>query len=177
MLKRVLPLLFFLIIVLVLWRGMGLHSSQVPSPLINKPAPTFRLPTLFDDSKTATNKDFIGHVTLLNVWATWCYTCAQEHEFLSELAKKESLFLFGLNYKDDTQAAKQWIDKFGNPYKIIAVDTNGIVAIDFGVYGTPETFVIDKKGIIRYKHTGPLTITIWENELKPLIQKLQSESA
>lgn len=170
----VLPLLLFLVVVIILWRGLGLHPNQVPSPLIGKPAPAFELPILAS-KKITTNKDFIGHITLLNVWATWCYACAQEHEFLLELAKKEYFSLYGLNYKDNPIVAKEWLEKYGNPFRIVAVDASGKVAIDWGVYGTPETFVIDKKGMIRYKQIGPITPEIWDQNLKPIVEQLRNE--
>lgn len=169
-----LPLLLFLIIVVILARGLRLHPNHVPSPLINRPAPTFEL-TQLASKKITTNKDFIGHITLLNVWATWCYACAQEHAFLLELAKNEYLTLYGLNYKDDPVNAQKWLKEYGNPYRIVGVDKLGSVAIDLGVYGTPETFIIDKKGVIRYKQTGPITSEIWEQNLKPLVDKLRAE--
>lgn len=175
-LKRTLPLALFLLIVFLLWRGLNLHPAQIPSPLINKPAPSFELPTLSDAKKTTTDKDFQGHVTLLNVWATWCYACATEHEFLKELAANENIVLYGLNYKDDLSAAKESLEKYGNPYRTVAVDQTGNVAIDFGVYGTPETFIIDKKGIIRYKQIGPIDAAVWEKNLKPIVKKLQDET-
>lgn len=170
-----LPLLIFFLIFILLWRGLTLRPSEVPSPLINKPVPVFELPTLFSANKYTSNKDLIGHVTLLNVWATWCYACAEEHEALLELAKTEHLFFYGLNYKDDRDAAKKWLKQNGNPYTIIAFDQHGQAAIDWGVYGTPETFVIDKKGIIRYKQIGPITSDTWKQTLLPLIQQLKSE--
>jgi cytochrome c biogenesis protein CcmG/thiol:disulfide interchange protein DsbE len=169
-----LPLILFLIIVTILARGLHLHPNQVPSPLINKPAPAFELPQL-TAKKITTNKDFIGHITLLNVWATWCYACAQEHAFLLELAKNEYLSLYGLNYKDDPVSAQKWLQEYGNPYRIVGVDKIGNVAIDLGVYGTPETFIIDKKGVIRYKQIGPITPEIWDQNLKPLVDKLRAE--
>ena len=171
------PLIVFLLIVLVLWRGLHLHPSQIPSPLINQPAPQFSLPTLFDSKKMATNQDFLGHVTLVNVWATWCVACAEEHNGLLQLAQLEHVYFFGLNYKDDPSAAKKWLKQYGNPYQIVAVDQAGTTAIDWGVYGTPETFVLDKKGIIRYKLIGPIDKEAWEQHLKPLITQLGKESA
>lgn len=171
------PFLLFIVILLVLWRGLSLHPSQVSSPLINKPIPTFQLPELFNAKHTVTDKNFLGSVTLLNVWATWCYTCAEEHEFLLHLAKDEHVKLIGLDYKDNSITAKDLLNKYGNPFQMVAVDETGSVAIDWGVYGTPETFVIDKKGIIRYKLTGPVTQDNWQDTLKPLIQKLENESA
>jgi cytochrome c biogenesis protein CcmG, thiol:disulfide interchange protein DsbE len=173
--RRLVPFILFFLIVIVLWRGLFLHPSQVPSPLINKPAPAFELPRLSYPEKLITNRDFIGHITLLNVWATWCYACAEEHAFLLELAKKEYITLYGLDYKDDPASAKQWLEKNGNPYQIVAEDQTGKVAIDWGVYGTPETFLIDKKGVIRYKQIGPLTPEIWEQNMQPIVDQIRRE--
>ncbi len=172
-----LPLVIFLLIIFLLWRGLNLQPSLIPSPLLNKPAPTFSLPTLFDPTKMVTNKDLLGRVTLVNVWATWCVACREEHMALLQLAKYEHVYFLGINYKDDVLAAKKWLQQYGNPYQMIAVDQTGQAAIDWGVYGTPETFVVDKKGIIRYKQVGPIDAEAWENHLKPLIATLQNESA
>ncbi len=173
--RFILPFLIFVAIFIVLWRGLNLHPNQIPSPLIDKPAPAFSLPDLFNNKKNVTNQDFLGHVTLVNVWATWCVACAEEHNALLQLAKNESIFFVGLNYKDDPVAAKKWLKQYGNPYQIVAIDQSGSAAIDWGVYGTPETFVLDKKGIIRYKQIGPIDTESWENILKPLINKLRNE--
>lgn len=170
-----LPFICFVLTIVILWRGLGLHPNQLPSPLINKPAPIFVLPTLFDPKKISTNKDFLGQVTLVNVWATWCYACSEEHNMLLQLAQNNHIIFYGLVYKDNPDTVKKWLTEYGNPYRIIAVDQTGSAAIDWGVYGTPETFVIDKKGIIRYKQIGPITSTVWEQNLKPLIQQLWEE--
>jgi cytochrome c biogenesis protein CcmG/thiol:disulfide interchange protein DsbE len=173
--QRYFPLYVFLIIVIILWRGLSLHPNRIPSPLINKAVPAFQLPTIFDDNKMLTNYDFLGHITLLNVWATWCSACAEEHELLMRLVKNENVIIFGLSYKDDLDAARRLLVQRGNPYQVVAVDKSGSTAIDFGVYGTPETFVIDKKGIIRYKQIGPITQQEWNSILKPLIDSLRNE--
>ncbi len=175
-LRLLIPLFIFFIIVIVLWRGLTLHPAEIPSPLINKPAPEFQLPTLLGTKKIMTEKDFLGQVTLLNVWATWCEACAEEHALLLHLAKDEQVNFYGLNYKDDVDAAKKWLADYGNPYKIIAVDQDGKTAIEWGVYGTPETFVIDKHGIIRYKQIGSITVENWARDLKPMVEKLQQEN-
>jgi len=172
-----LPLLIFILVIGFLWRGLGLKPDRIPSPLINHPAPTFSLPTLSDINILTSNKDLFGHVTLVNVWATWCYACALEHDFLMELKDNSDFVIYGLNYKDDRIAAQKWLETNGNPYQIIATDINGNVGIDWGVYGTPETFILDKKGIIRYKHIGQLTPEIWETTLRPMIDKLQVETS
>lgn len=171
-----LPLILFMLIVALLWRGLSLHPTHVPSPFINKPAPAFKLHNLFHPKEYVTNHDFIGQVTLLNVWATWCSACASEHEFLLHLAKNEHVIIDGLDYKDDVLTAKEMLKNSGNPYYVVALDLVGDVGIDYGVYGAPETFIIDKKGIIRYKQIGPITPEIWDKELRPLVQQLQSEA-
>lgn len=171
--KYTLPFILFLLIVTLLWRGLSLHPAQINSPLVNKAAPSFELPELFS-AKKVTSHDFKGQVTLLNVWASWCNACAEEHAFLLQLMQNEHIVFYGLDYKDDPVVAKKLLLEYGNPYKLIAVDQTGQVAIDWGVYGAPETFVIDKKGMIRYKHIGPITADVWQSNLKPLIQQLQS---
>jgi cytochrome c biogenesis protein CcmG/thiol:disulfide interchange protein DsbE len=174
--KQIFPLMIVVIIFILLWRGLTLHPDRIPSPLINKLSPAFSLPDLFNQEKMITNKNLAGHVVLVNVWATWCVACAEEHDQLLKLAKRDNIFLMGINYKDDPTAAKEWLTVHGNPYQIVVTDRNGQSAIDWGVYGTPETFVIDKKGIIRYKQIGPIDEEVWENTLKPLIEKLRYES-
>ncbi|NOQ87902.1 MAG: DsbE family thiol:disulfide interchange protein [Gammaproteobacteria bacterium] len=155
LLKRLTPLIIFVALVAVLGIGLTLNPRLVPSPLIGKPAPEFNLPLLFNEGRF-TNKDLIGHVTLVNVWASWCFACRQEHETVKQLSRN-GVRVIGLNYKDEPDAAKNWLAKLGNPYQAIAVDYNGRIAIDWGVYGAPETFLIDKKGIIRHKVIGPLS--------------------
>lgn len=172
---KVIPLFLFIAIVLVLWRGLTLHPQEIPSPLIDKPAPAFQLPEL--NGKTVIDqKQFQHQVTLLNVWATWCAVCAEEHDFLVSLATKEHIHIIGLNYKDNLDNAKKWLAAYGNPYQAIAIDATGETAINWGVYGAPETFIIDKKGIIRYKHIGALTPDVWQQTLKPIVEKFENES-
>lgn len=173
--RLLLPLLFFLAVLILLWRGLSLHPNQIPSPLIGKAAPNFTLPRLLPPPTFTSKKDFLGHVTLVNVWATWCEACAEEHALLLQIAHQPEIFLYGLNYKDNPALAKKWLAQWGNPYRIVAVDQTGDVAIDWGVYGTPETFVLDKKGILRYKQIGPITAEIWATTLQPLIKQLQQE--
>jgi len=175
--RSILPFIIFAMILFLLWRGLGLRPNQVPSPLINQSAPEFSLPDLLDAKKSVTHKEFAGHVTFVNVWATWCVSCAEEHRALLQLAQDAHIEFLGLNYKDDTIAAKKWLQQYGNPYKRVAVDSDGQAAIDWGVYGTPETFVIDKKGVIRYKQVGPIDNDAWEKTLKPLVEKLRNERA
>jgi len=176
--RFLLPLLLFMVVIGILGRGLRLHPNVIPSPLINHPAPAFALPSMLHTGETTTDKNFLGHVTLVNVWATWCYACAQEHPFLLEIstAPQRDFMLYGLNYKDDPAKARDWLKQHGNPYQQIAIDETGDTAINWGVYGSPETFVLDKKGIIRYKQTGPITQEVWAQTLKPLIEKLRNEA-
>jgi cytochrome c biogenesis protein CcmG/thiol:disulfide interchange protein DsbE len=173
--RFIFPLVIFVLIVGLLMRGLALHPNQIPSPLIDKPAPQFSVPTLYNASESLSNKDFLGHVTLLNVWATWCYACAEEHALLLDVAQKQHVIFYGLNYKDNPEKARNWLQEHGNPYKMIGVDLSGDTAIDWGVYGTPETFIIDKHGVIRYKQIGSITPDIWDDTLKPIIKRLQKE--
>lgn len=173
--KQTIPFISFLLVLFLLWRGLDLQPSKVPSPLINKTVPSFNLPSLSNPKQLTSEKDFLGHVTMLNVWASWCYACALEHTFLLELAKMPNLLIYGFNYKDDAASANEWLKQNGNPYQTIAMDQRGKVAIDLGVYGAPETYLIDKKGVIRYKHIGPVTSLVWQNTLKPIFEKLQDE--
>jgi cytochrome c biogenesis protein CcmG, thiol:disulfide interchange protein DsbE len=173
-LRYLAPLAIFALLVAFLYRGLSMDPKLVPSPLIGKPAPAFTLPRLDDPSATISNTDLKGKVTLLNVWATWCVSCRQEHETLVELAKTGQVDIYGLNYKDNRQDAKRWLARFGNPYIANAFDGSGRVAIDWGVYGAPETFIIDRNGIIRHKHIGPLTVDIINREILPLVAKLKS---
>lgn len=171
---RYVALGLFLVLLIFLGVGLTLNPREVPSPLIGKPAPVFRLPTVADPAKSLGTEDFFGKVTLLNVWASWCVSCRQEHPLLVELARKGDLPVYGLNYKDTRQDARRWLATFGDPYVASAFDEDGRVGIEWGVYGVPETFVIDRKGVIRHKLTGPVTPENWEKTLQPLIQKLQT---
>ncbi len=153
--KRFMPLIIFVALVVLLGIGLTLNPRLVPSPLIGKPAPEFDLPLLLTEGNF-TDKDLTGHVTLLNVWASWCFACRQEHETVKHLSRN-GVRIIGLNYKDEPDDAKSWLATLGNPYQAIAVDYEGRIAIDWGVYGAPETFLIDKNGIIRHKVIGPLS--------------------
>jgi len=153
-LRRFMPLIVFAALVIFLAIGLTLNPRIVPSPLIDKPAPEFELPLLSEDGKFS-NKDLIGHVTLVNVWASWCFACRQEHEAVKYLGRN-GVRIIGLNYKDEPDNAKAWLAKLGNPYEAVAADYDGRVGIDWGVYGAPETFLIDQNGIIRHKVIGPI---------------------
>lgn len=150
-----LPLLAFIVIAVFLGLGLKHDPRHVPSPLIDKPAPEFALPLLDEPAQTVTNKTMLGEVWLMNVWASWCAACKVEHPLLLDMANQGAT-LVGLNYKDTEDEAHAWLARYDNPYRAVIVDADGRVGIDFGVYGVPETFLIDKTGRIRYKHIGPV---------------------
>ena len=156
--------------------GLNLKPNEIPSPFINKHAPTFSAPKLDAPEEKLSPADLKGQVWLFNVWASWCVSCRAEHPVLNQLAKQNVVVIVGLNYKDDPNDAKKWLDTLGNPYDVSIMDQDGRIGIDYGVYGVPETFVIDKKGLIRYKHTGPVSDDDVQKIFLPLIAKLQAES-
>ncbi len=170
--RFLLPLAAFAVLVGFLAMGLMHDPREVPSPLIGKPAPAFTLPQLHDATKNFSVVDMTGRVWLLNVWASWCVSCREEHPVLVELAKTGSVPIIGLDYKDQVADGKQWLEKLGNPYILSAVDSDGRVGIDYGVYGVPETYVIDKQGIIRMKHTGPITPASLAQTILPLVKEL-----
>lgn len=178
MIRVYVPLAAFIIIVIFFAAGLTRDPKIIPSPLIDKPAPAFVLPELFQQEKLFSNNSLSGKVTLINVWASWCGTCVKEHSLLLDLvqdveAAGSGLQVIGLNYKDDRAAAIKWLERLGNPYTAILFDPDGSCGLDWGVYGVPETFVIDQYGIVRYKLTGPLTQAIISGEILPLVQRLQ----
>lgn len=173
--RFLIPLGVFAVMVLFLGIGLTLNPREVPSPLIGKPAPAFQLSRVADAGQTLSPEDFKGQVALVNVWASWCVSCRQEHPVLLQLARQNVVPIYGLNYKDQREAAQGWLNQHGNPYIASAFDADGRVGINWGVYGVPETFVIDKAGLIRHKHTGPVTPESLEQELLPLIRQLQGE--
>ncbi|MCO6411269.1 MAG: DsbE family thiol:disulfide interchange protein [Thiogranum sp.] len=168
------PLVLFLALAGLLYKGLNLNPREVPSPLIGKPAPEFSLPGLEEPLTTVSLDDFRGEVTLFNVWATWCSGCRAEHPVLMRLAEA-GVRIYGLDYKDDRNDAKRWLLRYGNPYIANAFDESGKVGIDWGVYGTPETFIVDRNGIIRYKHIGPITIDAVNTKIMPLIEQLKED--
>jgi cytochrome c biogenesis protein CcmG/thiol:disulfide interchange protein DsbE len=174
MVRYLIPLGIFIILVIFLARGLTLNPHEVPSPLIGKPAPDFLLPHVQDANQQFGRKDLLGKVTLLNVWASWCVACRQEHPLLVQLARSGQVDIYGLNYKDTREDAMRWLNQLGNPYKVSAFDQEGKVGIDYGVYGVPETYVIDKQGIIRYKLIGPVTPENLNKDILPLVKELQS---
>lgn len=167
-----LPIAIFAALVALLGVGLTLNPREVPSPLIGKAAPHFELPLLLDSTKTFTPADMKGKVWMFNVWASWCTSCRQEHAVIAEFAKTGVVPVYGLNYKDTREDGKEYLAKLGNPYHLIAYDPQGRVGLDYGVYGTPETYVIDKRGVIRYKRIGPLTPEIIKQKIIPLVQEL-----
>ena len=170
--RFLLPFGFFVALVLFLGIGLRLNPREIPSPFIGKPAPAFKLTQLHEPGKTISPPDMAGKVWLLNVWASWCVSCRQEHPVLMDLARQGVVPILGLNYKDGREAGAGWLRQFGNPYILSAFDSDGRVGIDYGVYGVPETFVIDKQGVIRMKHIGPVTTEVVNEKLIPLIKEL-----
>jgi cytochrome c biogenesis protein CcmG, thiol:disulfide interchange protein DsbE len=172
-LRYLVPLALFIVLAVFLYRGLFLNPREVPSPFIGKPAPQFTLAQLAQPDKPFGPADMQGQVWMLNVWASWCVACLQEHPLLVDLAKKKSVPIVGLNYKDKPDAATGWLAKWGDPYDVSVKDLDGRVGIEYGVYGVPETFIIDKGGVIRYKHIGPISPEAWANKMLPLIEQLR----
>jgi len=170
--RFLIPLGAFFVLVIFLAIGLTRDPRDVPSPLKDKPAPAFTLPQLAAADRNFSPADMKGKVWLLNVWASWCVSCRQEHPLLVAFAKDGKLPVVGLNYKDQLPDAKNWLAKFGDPYVLSAVDADGRVGINYGVYGVPETYVIDKAGMIRMKHTGPITPESLQKQILPLVAEL-----
>ncbi|MBK6958547.1 MAG: DsbE family thiol:disulfide interchange protein [Nitrosomonas sp.] len=175
MMRYLIPLVAFIVLAAFLLVGLTLNPRQVPSPLIDKPAPIFQLNHLHEPDRLMASNDNLGKVWLLNVWASWCVACRDEHPLLVQLADSGIVPIYGLNYKDERNTALQWLKRYGDPYTISIVDTDGRVGIDYGVYGVPETYVIDKKGIIRHKQIGPVTVDALQKTIIPLIIELQKQ--
>lgn len=169
------PLIIFGLLVALLWYGLGLNPRLVPSPLVGKPVPEFELPLLNTAGKLS-HEDLKGDITLLNVFASWCFACRQEHQAITQLSRK-GFRVIGFNYKDKAADAAAWLRQFGNPYQVVAQDLDGRVGIDWGVYGAPETFVIDHNGIIRDKRIGPVDREYISEKLMPLVQQIRSEQS
>ena len=172
-LRYLVPLAVFLALVGFLAAGLKLDPREVPSPLIDKAAPPFTLVQLHQPDRQLSVADLKGQVWLLNVWASWCVSCRQEHPLMVELSKAGVVPIYGLNYKDKRDDALRWLDQFGNPYALSVMDADGKVGIDYGVYGVPETYVIDKSGTIRYKQIGPVTPEVLKQTIIPLVRRLQ----
>ncbi len=171
--RYLVPLAVFAVLVAFLGIGLGLNPREVPSPLVGKPAPPFKLAQLQQPGQPFGKEDMLGKVWLFNVWASWCVSCRQEHPLLMDLAKTRVVPIVGLNYKDQPDEAAAWLRQFGDPYALSVADRDGRVGIDYGVYGVPETFVIDKAGVIRYKQIGPVTAQSLRDKILPLVRELQ----
>ena len=165
----------FVALVALLAAGLTLNPREVPSPLVGKAAPPFELPLLREPDKRFASKEQLGNVWLLNVWASWCVSCRDEHPVLLELAKSGAVPLYGLNYKDKREDGLRWLAAYGDPYRLSVIDAEGRIGMDYGVYGVPETYVIDKRGFIRYKQIGPVTRDILAKKILPLVAELSRE--
>jgi cytochrome c biogenesis protein CcmG, thiol:disulfide interchange protein DsbE len=170
MLRFVVPFAIFLLLGAFLFIGLQRDPSYVPSPLIGKPAPQFSLPSLQDAAYPVSSQELLGQPWVLNVWGTWCAGCRQEHDALLAIARQKTVPIVGLNWKDDNAQAQQWLNELGNPYSVVAEDREGRVAIDWGVYGAPETFLIGSDGVVLFKHIAPMTLEVWNKEFLPRIE-------
>ncbi|MEN9374969.1 MAG: hypothetical protein RL710_126 [Pseudomonadota bacterium] len=171
--KALIPLILFAVLVVFLGIGLNRDPHEIPSPLIGKPAPLFTAPRLHAPDQLFSSKDMLGKVWLLNTWASWCVACRQEHPILMEFAKTKALPIIGLDYKDQNADGLKWLARHGDPYDLSVTDKDGRIGIDFGVYGVPESFLIDKTGIIRYKQIGPITDEALRDKIMPLVRELQ----
>lgn len=174
--RYLIPALIFTALVAFLAIGLKRDPSYIPSPLIGKPAPSFELAAVEDPSRTVRTRDLQGKTYVLNVWGTWCAGCRQEHQALLQIARAGVVPIIGLNWKDDLPLAQRWLQQLGNPYTVTAFDPEGRTGIDWGVYGAPETFLVDANGIVQYKHIAPLTMEVWEREFLPRIRAGQPRS-
>jgi len=173
MLRYIAPLVVFMGMVLMFWIGLGKDPQKLPSALLDKPAPAFNLPQLHKANANFAPEELKGKVWVLNVWASWCAACRSEHPLFMELARRGEVTMVGLNYKDQINDAKTWLRQLGDPYVLSVSDLAGTVGIDYGVYGVPESFLIDKEGVIRYKHVGPVSRQDWNTIIKPKIKELE----
>ena len=177
MLRYLIPLVIFVVLAVFLAIGLTRDPHELKSVLINKPVPAFRVPQLKAADKMISNEDMRGKVWLLNVWASWCIACREEHPYLIEYAKSGVVPIYGLNYKDRREDALATLDELGDPYVASAVDLEGRVGIDFGVYGAPETYIIDQGGTIRFKYVGPMMPDVWNEKILPVVQELNRGTA
>jgi len=169
------PLALFIGLGFFLWKGLYLDPRELPSALLNKPLPEFELTSVTDPSRKLTVADFKGDIALVNVWATWCPTCKEEHAFLNQLAS-QGVTIYGINYKDDLTKANDWLRRYLDPYKEVVFDPQGRLGLDLGVYGAPETYVIDQKGVIRYRHVGAVDASVWQ-DLSSVIETIKGEAS
>jgi len=172
-LKLFIPLLLFVVLALFLFRGLSLDPKAMPSALIDQSLPRFSLPVLGTNA-TMTHKDIVGEVAFLNVWATWCISCRVEHPYLTDLARR-GVPIYGVNYKDEDAAALEWLSAYGDPYRASIADREGSFGLDLGVFGAPETYLLDRDGVIRYRHVGVVNDRVWTQVLQPLYTELGGE--
>jgi cytochrome c biogenesis protein CcmG/thiol:disulfide interchange protein DsbE len=173
-LKLFLPLFLFTLLALTLFRGLSLDPTEMPSALIDRPLPAFSLPALGGDAMLS-QADVAGDVALLNVWATWCVSCRVEHPYLQQLAE-QGVTIYGLNYKDEDADALRWLEELGDPYRLTIADRDGTLGLDLGVYGAPETYLLDAAGVVRYRHVGVIDADVWRAVLEPLYLELRKGS-
>lgn len=174
-LKLFIPLIVFGLLAVLFWRGLSLDPTEMPSSRLGDAVPTFELPTVDNPEAAITPAIFDGQVSLLNVWATWCQACRIEHPFLVKLAESEDIPIYGINYKDDVEEAKRWLEQLHDPYELSIVDKEGRLGLDLGVFGAPETYVVDKQGVIRHRHVGVVDQRAWDEEIGPLVERLRGE--
>ena len=170
--RFVIPLVLFAALVVLLAVGLRHDPHEIPSPLIGKPAPAFQLSQLKDPSRTFSADQMKGKVWLLNVWASWCFSCREEHPYLLQYAQSQAVPIYGLNSKDKREDALGWLAELGDPYVLSVSDLDGRVGIDYGVYGAPETYLIDREGVIRFKYIGPIMPDVWQDKILPLVKEL-----
>jgi cytochrome c biogenesis protein CcmG/thiol:disulfide interchange protein DsbE len=177
MMRRLLPLAAFAVLVALLYAGVRMNSgrdvSAIPSPLIGKSVPTFSLPVLGDPTRMVSSKELLGQPYLLNVWGSWCPTCRDEQAQLTTLSNSGKIRVIGYNYKDAPEDAIAWLKEFGNPFELIIADEDGRVALDWGIYGAPETFLVDGRGIIRWKLIGPITDAVISEQIWPVLASME----
>ena len=174
-LKLFVPLGLFALLAVLLFRGLSLDPQALPSALIDRPLPDFQLPRLAD-GEPLVRADVVGEPMLLNVWATWCISCRVEHPYLQRLADEQGVLIYGINYKDDSAAAREWLSELGDPYRSSIVDAAGTLGLDLGVYGAPETYFIDAEGVVRYRHVGVIDERVWTSRLAPIYAELRAEA-
>ena len=172
---RFIPLILFMALGVVLYRGLSLDPQAIPSALLGQPMPKFNLTLLSNPQQKVTENDLKGNIVLLNVWGTWCVYCKYEHPYLVDIAQDDRVTLFGLNYKDDRKHAMQWLKEYEDPYQFSIFDPLGKLGIELGVTAAPETFVIDDHGIIRMKYVGPIDTKVWEEQFLPMINTIEQE--
>ncbi|QEW07598.1 DsbE family thiol:disulfide interchange protein [Nitrincola iocasae] len=168
------PFVAFLVLGFFLYKGLFMDPTKLPSALIDRPLPEFALPSLYEPEQILTQDDLKGEIALLNVWATWCATCKEEHEQLNKIGLEEGIPIYGLNYKDDPQLARDWLQRYNDPYSKVIVDREGRLGLDLGVYGAPETYILDRAGVIRYRHVGEVNEKVWQ-QLKGLMDTIAAE--